>query len=147
MAQITTVALATRDTKNYVGSFTRVAHSFYATQLSANVTNGDRILIMTLPANSAIVGGSLRVTGTTGVTAIAHLQTLEPTSNNIALSPTSGAAAAPSIALNTLLTQAHSPITSVTGTRDVEYNIATGSFSSTVASIIVYVDIEYAFHP
>ena len=146
MAQITTAALATRDTKQMVGSFTNVSHSFSPTVISATVTNADRVLIMTLPANSKIVGGSLKLTGTSAATAIAHLQVLEPTSNTISLTPTSGAAAAPSIALTTLMTLPHLPITSVTGTRDVELVCATGTLSIT-NGLLWYVDIQYAPHP
>ncbi len=146
MAQITTAALAARDVKNYVGSITSVSHSFSPTVIAATVTNADRVLVMTLPANSKIIGASLKLTGTSAVTAIAHLQVIEPTGNAIFLTPTSGAPAAPSVALATLMTQPHLPITSVTTTRDVEIVCATGSLSVT-NGLLWYIDVQYAFYP
>ena len=147
MAAITSVALATRDTQTYVGGITNVAHSFNATNLAAVVTNGDRIEIMTLPANSQIVGVQYRVTGTMGITSITYVSVVEPTGNVIALTPTSGAPAAPSIALNTMMTQTHQPITSVTATRTVNLEVTTGTFAATTASVAVYVGVDYAFYP
>lgn len=146
MALITSVCLLPRDTKQYVGAITAISHSFSPTGISATVTNGDRVLIAELPANAKIIGGALKLTGTSGATAIAHLQVVEPTGNAIFLSPTSGAAAAPSIALATLLTQPHLPISSVTGTRTLEIVVASGSLSVT-NGLMWYVDVQYAFTP
>lgn len=150
MAQITTVALAPRDVKQYVNSFTNVSMTFSPTQLTATVTNLDRILIATLPSNAKIIGAQVRVIGTSGLTSITHLQTTEPTGNTIFLTPTSGASAAPSIALVALMNSPHSHATlgtlSTTGTRDLELVVATGSFSAT-NGLVVVVDAQYAFYP
>lgn len=146
MAQITTAAIASRDLKVYVGAITPFYYSFSPTVIAATVTNGDRILIATLPANSRIVGGALRITGTSAATAIVSLQVVEPTSNVIVLSPTSGAASAPSVAFATLTTAPHSPITSVTGTRDLEIVCSTGTISVT-NGLLWIVEAQFAFYP
>lgn len=149
MAQITTVALQSRDVKQYVGAVTPLNLAFSPTLIAATVTNGDRILIATLPANAKIVGCSLKLTGTSGLTAIAHLQTTEPTANNIFLTPTSGAAAAPSIALATMMTLPHENTLAslnTTGTRDLELVCATGSLSIT-NGLLWYISAQYAFFP
>ena len=146
MALITSACMLPRDVKQYVGALTSLSHSFSPTVISATVTNGDRILIAELPANAKIVGGALKLTGTSAATAIAHLQVVEPTGNAIFLSPTSGAPAAPSIALATLLTQPHLPITSVTGTRTLEIVVASGTISIT-NGMVWYVDAVYAYTP
>jgi len=146
MAQITTAALQPRDTKVFVGGITPINHSFSPTVISATVTNGDRILIATLPANSKIIGGSMRLTGTSGATAIAHLQVVGPTGDAISLSPTTGAPAAPSVALSTLMTLPHSPVSSVTGTRSLEIVCVSGSISVT-NGMVWYVDAQYQYYP
>lgn len=149
MAQITTAMLQARDVKQYTGAITPISMQFSPTVIAATVTNADRILIATLPANAKIIGASLKMIGTSGVTAIAHLQTTEPTGNSIPLTPTSGAPAAPSVALATLMTQPHLPTTgalSTTGTRDLEIVCATGSLSVT-NGLLWYVDVQYAFIP
>lgn len=130
MAQISTVALAAANTKAFTGQVGYLCGQFDATTIAATVTNADRIKLCTIPANYRIVGASIRLVGTSAVTAIAHLQTTEPTGNTIPLTPTSGAPAAPSIALNSVMTQAHSPVT-CTGSRDLEIVCATGSISVT----------------
>lgn len=146
MAQITTAMMLARDVKQYVNSITSVSHSFSPTVIAATVTNGDRILLMTLPANAKVVGAALKLTGTSAATAIAHLQLIEPTSNAIFLTPTSGAAAAPSVAFATIMSQPHLPLTSVTGTRDLEIVVASGTISVT-NGMVWYADVQYAFTP
>lgn len=146
MAQITTAMLLARNTKQYVGALTTINHSFSPTVISATVTNADRILIATLPANAKIIGASMRLTGTSAATAIASLQITEPTGNAIVLTPTSGAPAAPSIALEAMMTKPHSPITSVTATRDLEIVCSTGTISVT-NGMVWYVDCTYSFYP
>lgn len=143
MAQITTVALAARDVKQYTGAVTDVKMSFSATQLAANVTNADRVKICSLPANAHIIGASMRVVGTSAVTGILNLQVMEPTGNAIILTGN----LAPSIAANVMMTVPHSPITSVTGTRDLEIVVTTGGLGSTVSGNIWYVDCQYAYNP
>lgn len=147
MAQNTSVALAAADVKQFVGSITPIYSKFDVTNLSAAITNADRIKICTLPANARIVGASWRVTGNNATTAIAHLQIVEPTGNAIFLTPTTGAPAAPSIALATILSIPHSPITSVTGTRDLEIVVATGSIANSTAGATMIVTCEYAAYP
>lgn len=144
MAQITTVGKASAI--NFVGAFGYVVGSFQATDLAATVTNGDRIKLCTIPANCKVIGASLRLTGTSAVTAIAHMQVVGPTGDAIALTPTSGAPAAPSIALATVMTLPHSPITSVTGTRDLEIVCATGTLSAT-NGLVWYWEADLARFP
>lgn len=143
MAQITTVALATRDVKNMVGAITSITHSFDATNLAAVVTNGDRVKICTLPANAKIVGCAMRVVGTSAITGVLNLQVMEPTSNAIILTGD----LAPSIAASIMMSKPHSPITSVTGTRDLEIVVTTGSMGNSVAGNKWYVEAQYAFYP
>ena len=150
MAQITTAMLLARDVKQYTNSITNIFNTFSPTVISATVTNGDRVLIATLPANAKIVGASIQLLGTSAVTGIVHLQTTEPTGNTIALTPTSGAPAAPSVALATMMTQPHvgrvTGTLSVTGTRDLELVVASGSLSVT-NGLIWSVECQYAFFP
>lgn len=143
MAQITTVAMLARDIKNMTNSFTSLSMSFSPTLIAATVTNADRILIATLPANAKIVGATVKLTGTSGVTALAALQVVEPTGNVVFLSATT---LTPSVAISVVMTQGHVPITSVTATRDLEIVCATGSISVT-NGLLWYVDCQYAFYP
>lgn len=144
MAQITTVALASRDVKQYVGAITNVSGYFDPTNLAASVTNGDRIKIASLPANSQIIGSAIRLTGTTGITGLVNLQVVEPTSNTIALTVTTST---PSIAFVALMNNMHTPITSVTATRDLELVVSSGTFSATTAGSRLYFNCQYAFYP
>lgn len=143
MAQITTVALASRDVKQMVGGITPIVMQFDITNLSANVTNGDRIKIAKLPANAMVVGGAIRITGTPAITGLAQLQTMEPTGNAILLTSTLATSVAGSIMMST----PHSPITSTSGTRDLEIVLTSGSLSNSVAGAKVYVNAQYAFYP
>lgn len=144
MAQITTIALAARDVKQYVGAFTNVSAIFNPTALAAAVTNGDRIKLFSLPANAKIVGAQIRLTGTSAITGIVNLRVLEPTSNSIELTATTST---PSVAFAAVMNNPHSPITSTTGTRDIELVVQTGTFSNTTASAQLIVDVQYAFYP
>lgn len=144
MAQITTVMLAASNQKTYVGSVTPLYHSFYVTQLSAAVTNGDRILIASLPANARIIGCSIRQDTAQSTTGIMYLRSLEPTSNAIALTPTTMDT---STASSNVMNRQHGPITSVTGTRDLEIDVTTGSIGATTANCRIIVTADWVFHP
>lgn len=143
MAQITTAALIAANVKNFIGNFGYVQGSFSPTVIAATVTNTDRILLATLPANAKIIGASLRLTGTSAVTAIAGLQVVEPTGNVIFLSVST---LTPSVAIGVVMTQPHSPITSTTATRDLEIVCATGSISVTNGLLWVW-ECDYARFP
>lgn len=149
MAQISGAGVTTSDIKVATGnSISSVIRTFSPTVIAATVTNLDRILLATLPANSRIIGCSVRIIGTSGLTSITHLQTTEPTGNNIFLTPTSGAQASPSVALMATMSAQHLGITtgllSTTGTRDLELVVATGSFSVTNGLIVA---VEATFVP
>lgn len=144
MALITSVMLAAANQKNYVGSITPLYHSFDVTNLAAAVTNADRILIATLPANARVIGGSIRVVGNNATTAICYLAVIEPTSNVITLGPTT---IAPSVATSAVINQPHSPITSVTDTRNLVIDVTTGSIANSTAGCKFIVTADLAFHP
>lgn len=147
MAQNTSVALPASSVKNFIGQSTYcISGSFQATDLSATVTNADRIKLCSLGANVKVIGCSVRLTGTSGVTAIAHLQLTEPTGNNIFLTPTSGVQASPSVAFSAVMTMPHSPITSATATRDLEIVCVSGTISAT-NGLVWYWDAEITKNP
>lgn len=144
MALITTVMLAAANQKNYVGAITPLYHSFDVTNLAAAVTNGDRILIATLPANARIIGASIRATTNQSTTGIMYLASVEPTSNLITLSSTTMEC---SLAGKAVMNQPHSPITSVTDTRNLVIEVTTGSLANTTANAKFIVTADLAFHP
>ncbi len=141
----TTVAIADRDLKQFVGGITPVNISINVSDITSGaITNGDQLKLCTLPANAKVIGLQARLTGTSGITGLAEFRILEPTANTISLSATT---LAPSVAFVALLTQPHTPITSTTGTRDLQLACSSGSFSTTVAAAKLLVDIQYAFFP
>lgn len=144
MATITTVMLQAVNQKEYVGAITPLYHSFDVTNLAAAVTNGDRILIATLPANARIIGASIRQTTAQSTTGIQYLSVVEPTGNIIALSSTTMEA---SLAGKAVMSQPHSPIISVTATRSINIEVTTGSIGATTAGAKYIVTCDWAFHP
>ena len=152
MAQITTIATAAADVKvnSGPGAISHFCKAFSPTTLSATVTNGDAVVVATLPANSKIIGGAWRVIGTSAVTGIVHLQTTEPTGNTIPLTPTSGAPASPSVALVTAMTLPHHGVSTgvltATSTRTLDIAVASGTLSVTNGLIYV-VDCYFIPYP
>lgn len=142
MALITSAAIADNSLKQFVGGITPIYQVITLANLPAVVTNGDRIQIANLPANAHVSDLKARVVGASGVTSLCQFQITEPTGNSISLSATT---LAPSTALVALLTTPHSPITSVTGTRSLELNVISGTFSVTAVGVQLIVEANYNF--